>query len=561
VLTLSPTSSLIPVLGTVEITVESSAPITSAIAWFVDAIPGGDKTVGTIAGAGTAVSYTAPVTEGSHTVTAASVTDASVAASILVTVQSSTPALAMAMTPSAATTIDGSGSGLFTATVTTGSSNTAVTWTVDGVVGGNATVGTIKTGVAMGGMNNHGNQVLYLAPAAAGSHVIKATSVASPSVSASAPVFVSDAAYTVINSASIFNVTRYGAVADGASNNAAAFASAIAAASAQGGGVVLVPAAAQPYGIACSNTGFGYYGVLLPANVTLQINAGATVQALAGAPATCSLIAVDGSNINLVGGGVLDGNAAQNAGKSLPLVFLGLGSNITVANLTLQNSPQDGIFVEQSLGGNLSGVQIYGVSTTGTARDGLTIDSGSGIVIRDCTFSKAQACGIDIEPNSGQGPTEVSIFNSVISNARNCGIQSGPDDAGDTGTFTHSVFAFNTITEVNVGIYQANSNGIAIHNNTISDTVDGNYPACGIMLNDSSTALGVANDLVLGNRVASSAGNGIYAVNCLDTVIGYNTITNCAGYGIDIPDASATVQGGTNIGSGNASGNTNGVGF
>jgi hypothetical protein len=61
--------------------------------------------------------------------------------------------------------------------------------------------------------------------------------------------------------------------------------------------------------------------------------------------------------------------------------------------------------------------------------------------------------------------------------------------------------------------------------------------------------------------VASSAGNGIYAVNCLDTVIGYNTITNCAGYGIDIPDASATVQGGTNIGSGNASGNTNGVGF
>ncbi|MFZ0539457.1 MAG: hypothetical protein WAM47_21510, partial [Candidatus Sulfotelmatobacter sp.] len=53
----------------------------------------------------------------------------------------------------------------FTATVQN-TTNTAVTWSVDGVAGGNATAGTIS---ASG---------LYTAPAAAGSHKVTATSVA-----------------------------------------------------------------------------------------------------------------------------------------------------------------------------------------------------------------------------------------------------------------------------------------------------------------------------------------------------------------------------------------------
>jgi hypothetical protein len=45
----------------------------------------------------------------------------------------------------------------------------------------------------------------------------------------------------------VINVQDYGAVGDGSTNNATAFAAAIAAASAQGGGVVWIPAAASPY--------------------------------------------------------------------------------------------------------------------------------------------------------------------------------------------------------------------------------------------------------------------------------------------------------------------------
>ncbi len=65
----------------------------------------------------------------------------------------------------------------FTATVQN-TTNTAVSWSVDGVAGGNATTGTIS---ASG---------LYTAPAAAGSHKVTATSVADTNASASAAVTV-----------------------------------------------------------------------------------------------------------------------------------------------------------------------------------------------------------------------------------------------------------------------------------------------------------------------------------------------------------------------------------
>ena len=69
----------------------------------------------------------------------------------------------------------------FTATVT-GSANTAVTWSVDGVAGGSGTVGTISTGG------------VYSPPSSAGTHTVTVTSVANTSVSASSSVAVTDLA-------------------------------------------------------------------------------------------------------------------------------------------------------------------------------------------------------------------------------------------------------------------------------------------------------------------------------------------------------------------------------
>jgi len=136
------------------------------IIWSVDNIAGGNSSVGTISPAGL---YTAPSQVGSHTVTAAA-SNASASAQVTV--------FAMSVSPSSAM-IAPSGTQQFTATIQ-GLSNTAVTWSVDGVAGGNSNNGTITS------------DGLYSAPAAIGAHTIAATSAAVPTSSV-------QAALTVIN--------------------------------------------------------------------------------------------------------------------------------------------------------------------------------------------------------------------------------------------------------------------------------------------------------------------------------------------------------------------------
>jgi hypothetical protein len=67
----------------------------------------------------------------------------------------------------------------FTATVS-GTTNTGITWSVDGVGGGNSTVGTIST------------SGLYTPPATPGTHTVRARSKANTTISATATVWVTN---------------------------------------------------------------------------------------------------------------------------------------------------------------------------------------------------------------------------------------------------------------------------------------------------------------------------------------------------------------------------------
>jgi len=142
----------------------------TAVTWSVDGVSGGNSSVGMISAAGL---YTAPSQPGAHTVMAASVAQTSSTAKASVTVVNGT-----AVSPSSAT-LDGTTgqSQQFTATVTA-SSNTAVNWSVDGVAGGNSSVGTISSAG------------VYTSPASAGTHTVTATSAADASSTASAAVTV-----------------------------------------------------------------------------------------------------------------------------------------------------------------------------------------------------------------------------------------------------------------------------------------------------------------------------------------------------------------------------------
>jgi serine protease len=90
-------------------------------------------------------------------------------------------AIAIGVLPTSATLEAVSGTQLFTATVSNAQSNAGVTWLVDGVAGGNATIGTIDSGGS------------YLAPALVPSPAtvtVTATSIEDPTISSSAQVTI-----------------------------------------------------------------------------------------------------------------------------------------------------------------------------------------------------------------------------------------------------------------------------------------------------------------------------------------------------------------------------------
>ena len=170
------TSSVQAGLGSQAFTAAVTNSPNTSVTWQVNGISGGSSTAGTISSAGL---YTAPASVPSPattTVTAISSADPGQSGAAQVTI---TPPVAVTLSPASLSLQAGVGTEVFTATVAN-SANTAVTWQVNGISGGNPVVGTISSGN-------------YVAPAAVPSPAtvtVTATSAADPSRSASAQVSI-----------------------------------------------------------------------------------------------------------------------------------------------------------------------------------------------------------------------------------------------------------------------------------------------------------------------------------------------------------------------------------
>lgn len=116
-----------------------------AVTWEVNGVVGGSTTTGTISSAGV---FTAPASvpaPATVTITAISAADGTTSGSAQATIVTSGGAITVVVSTNPPVTQVYTGAlQTFIATVT-GTSNTAVTWQVDGVTGGNATLGTIDT--------------------------------------------------------------------------------------------------------------------------------------------------------------------------------------------------------------------------------------------------------------------------------------------------------------------------------------------------------------------------------------------------------------------------------
>ena len=172
--TINPTSATVQAGTQLPFTATVTNTSNTAVTWQVNGTTGGNSTVGTISTSGL---YTAPsaVPAGSITVAAVSQADSTASASAPVII---TAASGLSVSPSSVTLLAGATQPF---SVISSTSAPAVTWQVDGITGGDATVGTIST------------SGLYTAPAdpPSGQKVtVKAISQADASQTATAQVTV-----------------------------------------------------------------------------------------------------------------------------------------------------------------------------------------------------------------------------------------------------------------------------------------------------------------------------------------------------------------------------------
>jgi len=174
-------SATVPVGGSQQFAATVTGASNTSVTWEVNRVPGGNSTWGKVSSTGL---YTAPATVPTPpTVTVSAVSNANgfTKASVEVTIGGkNTPTVSVTTTPSGVTDVYTATTQTFNATVTN-ETNTAVNWQVNGVAGGNSTVGTISSAG------------VYTAPSAVPSHpvvLITAVSQANTTVWDSYPITV-----------------------------------------------------------------------------------------------------------------------------------------------------------------------------------------------------------------------------------------------------------------------------------------------------------------------------------------------------------------------------------
>jgi 6-phosphogluconolactonase (cycloisomerase 2 family) len=179
--TLSPLTLTVQTGATLQFTATVTGTSNTAVTWSVNDIAGGNATVGTITAGGL---FTAPAilpNPSAVTVKAASMADSTKFASATITIVAPLQVTLSPLTP----TVQTGATLQFTATVT-GTSNTAVTWSVNDIAGGNITMGTISA------------EGLFTAPAAVPNPnivMVTAASAVDPTKSASTTVTIAPLIY------------------------------------------------------------------------------------------------------------------------------------------------------------------------------------------------------------------------------------------------------------------------------------------------------------------------------------------------------------------------------
>jgi hypothetical protein len=144
--TVAPATATVQTGGSQALAATVTNATNTSVTWQVNGVAGGNGSVGTISSSGVYTAPSAVPSPAAVTVTAVSVADPAQSGAALLTIAAPPPApapVSVAVAPGTASLQTGTSQN-FTATVTN-TTNTTVSWQVNGVAGGNSTVGTISS--------------------------------------------------------------------------------------------------------------------------------------------------------------------------------------------------------------------------------------------------------------------------------------------------------------------------------------------------------------------------------------------------------------------------------
>ena len=355
--TISPTTASVAGGATQQFTATVTGSSNTAVTWQVNSTAGGDAVVGTITTSGL---YTAPtVLPSSTSVTVTAVSQADNTKSASATVTLTAPAITITISPTSASVIAGT-TQQFTTSVT-GSSNTAVTWSVNGLAVGNATIGTVTS------------SGLYTAPLSPpkAAITVTATSQANTTFSASAPI-TPQFGNASLNGSYVFLATQ----GDNSSGNGFAFRGGTFQADGAGNIMAGVSDSNSSAAVPSANVAFtGTYSVAVDGRGTLTMNDASGTHTFSFALTSSTrgqLIEFDSAAVT---SGFLrkqDQNAI--ASVSGPFVFSLYGDNVgptaLVGQLTFGAATITGIEDVNSSGAVTQGTGIVGSFTLGSGGRG-----------------------------------------------------------------------------------------------------------------------------------------------------------------------------------------------
>jgi hypothetical protein len=323
----------------------------------------------------------------------------------------------------------------------------------------------------------------------------------------------------------VFDVRKYGATPNDATDDTVAFTAMFDAIEAAGGGTAYIPNGTYMVEAITTEAGETDYGIHIPSNCEVRFDPNVVIQAIgnAGNAPYSILVASEETNIVIHGNGATLYGDAETAGKTLdPVTTAGTGlriegcTDVWVYDLTVTQVWGDGFVIiyddDTSPWPESTNANLINCRATANYRNGAAIVGaiGGGIFggSYDLNVGTAPQDGIDIEPNGDkdgeEGPAVPSIVRDFTVTGASC-YSNGKNglEAVGMGTVDNVSFKDNFC-------YSNGQDGI-VYRSGNNGTITGNHCY-------SNAAIGISSylvtDMVIANNVAAdNTGNGISVAN------------------------------------------------